>query len=29
MFDQGNDYTDGLAESFEKSFEALGGKIVG
>ncbi len=28
-FDQGNDYTIGLAESFEKTFTDLGGEIVG
>jgi len=29
MYDQGNDYTVGLAEAFEKSFTELGGQIVG
>jgi branched-chain amino acid transport system substrate-binding protein len=29
MYDQGNDYTVGLAQSFEKSFTELGGTIVG
>jgi branched-chain amino acid transport system substrate-binding protein len=29
MYDQGNDYTRGLAEAFEKSFTELGGQIVG
>ena len=29
MYDQGNDYVRGLAESFEKSFTELGGTIVG
>ena len=29
MFDQGNDYTVGLAQAFEKSFVELGGQIVG
>lgn len=29
MYDQGNDYTVGLAEAFEKSFVELGGQIVG
>jgi branched-chain amino acid transport system substrate-binding protein len=29
MYDQGNDYTVGLAESFEKTFTAGGGEIVG
>jgi branched-chain amino acid transport system substrate-binding protein len=28
-YDQGNDYTVGLANAFEKSFTALGGQIVG
>jgi branched-chain amino acid transport system substrate-binding protein len=28
-YDQGNDYTVGLANSFEKAFTALGGQIVG
>lgn len=28
LYDQGNDYSKGLAESFKSSFEALGGKIV-
>ena len=27
MYDQGNDYTKGLAEEFKKNFEAMGGKI--
>jgi len=29
MYDQGNDYTVGLAEAFEKSFTELGGQVVG
>lgn len=29
MLDQGNDYVRGLAEAFEKSFQELGGTIVG
>jgi branched-chain amino acid transport system substrate-binding protein len=29
MFDQGNDYTVGLADAFEKAFTAAGGKIAG
>jgi branched-chain amino acid transport system substrate-binding protein len=29
MYDQGNDYTVGLAENFEKTFQELGGQIVG
>jgi branched-chain amino acid transport system substrate-binding protein len=29
MYDQGNDYTRGLAEAFEKSFTEGGGQIVG
>ncbi len=29
MYDQGNDYTKGLAENFEKTFQELGGQIVG
>jgi branched-chain amino acid transport system substrate-binding protein len=29
MFDQGNDYTIGLASAFESQFTKLGGKIVG
>jgi branched-chain amino acid transport system substrate-binding protein len=29
MYDQGNDYTVGLAQAFEKSFTDLGGKVVG
>lgn len=29
MFDQGNDYVRGLSEAFEKSFQELGGTIVG
>jgi branched-chain amino acid transport system substrate-binding protein len=29
MYDQGNDYTRGLAEAFEKSFTELGGQVVG
>jgi branched-chain amino acid transport system substrate-binding protein len=29
MYDQGNDYTVSLAETFEKSFTELGGQIVG
>ncbi|MCG0277253.1 MAG: ABC transporter substrate-binding protein [Thermanaeromonas sp.] len=28
LYDQGNDYSKGLAEAFRKSFEALGGQIV-
>jgi branched-chain amino acid transport system substrate-binding protein len=29
MYDQGNDYTVGLAENFEKAFAEMGGQIVG
>ena len=29
MYDQGNDYTVGLAEAFETSFTELGGQVVG
>jgi branched-chain amino acid transport system substrate-binding protein len=29
MYDQGNDYTIGLATAFESRFKAMGGKIVG
>lgn len=29
MYDQGNDYTVGLAEAFEKSFTEMGGQVVG
>ena len=29
MYDQGNDYTVGLAEAFEKSFTELGGQVIG
>jgi branched-chain amino acid transport system substrate-binding protein len=29
MYDQGNDYTVGLAEAFEKAFIEMGGQIVG
>jgi branched-chain amino acid transport system substrate-binding protein len=29
MYDQGNDYTRGLAEAFEQSFTAAGGQILG
>ena len=29
MYDQGNDYTVGLAQAFEKSFTELGGQVVG
>jgi branched-chain amino acid transport system substrate-binding protein len=29
MYDQGNDYTVGLAENFEKAFADMGGQIVG
>jgi branched-chain amino acid transport system substrate-binding protein len=29
MYDQGNDYVRGLSEAFEKSFQELGGTIVG
>jgi branched-chain amino acid transport system substrate-binding protein len=29
MYDQANDYVKGLAEAFETTFKALGGKIVG
>ena len=29
MYDQGNDYTVGLAQAFEKAFTELGGQIVG
>jgi branched-chain amino acid transport system substrate-binding protein len=29
MYDQGNDYTVGLAEAFEKAFVDMGGKILG
>jgi len=29
MYDQGNDYTVGLAEAFEKAFVEMGGKILG
>lgn len=28
LYDNGNDYSKGLAEYFEKSFEALGGKVI-
>jgi branched-chain amino acid transport system substrate-binding protein len=29
MYDQGNDYTRGLAEAFESSFTELGGQVIG
>jgi branched-chain amino acid transport system substrate-binding protein len=29
MYDQGNDYTVGLAEAFEKSFTEMGGQVLG
>jgi branched-chain amino acid transport system substrate-binding protein len=29
MYDQGNDYTRGLAEAFEEAFTGMGGQIVG
>jgi branched-chain amino acid transport system substrate-binding protein len=29
MYDQGNDYTVGLAEAFEKTFSEMGGQVVG
>jgi len=29
MYDQGNDYTRGLAEAFEENFIAMGGEVVG
>jgi branched-chain amino acid transport system substrate-binding protein len=29
MYDQGNDYTVGLAEAFEETFQELGGEILG
>lgn len=28
MYDQGNDYTKGLAEEFKRNFEAMGGKVM-